>query len=96
MYSASVDRGADYMENIGRQPKGRRLRSNEFVDQRGYIRRERSSAKGIDLWSTIMVLSIVFIVIGIVKYWEKILFIIGGLIILGLIISLIIYMWRKR
>lgn len=94
MFDASIDGGSEYMENFGKR-RGRKLRKNEYVDEAGYIRRSYSYSKGSSLFDLLIVIGILVVIVGIVKYWDKIVYVSIALAVLSLVIFFIYKRWRR-
>jgi len=67
MFSRSINRGEDYMENYG---KSRKLQANEYIDDSGYIRRDRYQRAGSrEIIAAIILLLVLMILMTIIKFW---------------------------
>ena len=89
MFSRSINKGEDYMENYG---KSRKLQTNEYIDDSGYIRRDRYQRAGSrEILAAIILLLVLMILVTIIKFW--IYFTIVGSIIT---ICSLIWIFRRK
>jgi Flp pilus assembly protein TadB len=92
LFVKSIEGGKNHMEHFG---KSRKIRTDEFLDSAGYIRRLRHDP-GPSFLSILFMVLVVALVFLIVSFWKIILMVLMGIILLIGAIFLLVRLVKKN
>jgi Flp pilus assembly protein TadB len=92
LFVKSVIHGKNHMEHFG---KSRKIRTDEFLDSTGHIRRLRCDS-GPSALSVLFMVLIVALVVLIISFWKVLLMVIAGIVVLIGAVFLMIYLMKHH
>jgi Flp pilus assembly protein TadB len=93
LFVKSIEGGKNHMERFG---KSRKIRTDEFLDSVGYIRRLRHHDSGPSFLSILFMVLVVALVYFIISFWKIILMVLAGIGLLIGAIFLFIHLVKRN